>query len=447
MLIAQVAVLANSVADTVMTGHYGAAHLAAVGIGAGIYVTVWIGLMGVLQALSPIVARHFGAGEFAAIGVQVRQGWLLAAVLGAVGLALLSFPRVLLELAHVPADVAPLAEAYLRAIAWGLPATLFVRVFYAFTPAVGRSRPVMAINLVAFAIKLPISYALLHGLHGLPELGAAGCAVGSVVMFWSMLLMAAVLLMVDPFYSRFDIFSRAAGAWRPHWGEIRRILGLGLPISAAMLIEVTSFTFIALFLAQLGATVSAAHQVIANLAALLFMVPLSLGIGTQVLIGQALGRKDLHRAREVALAGMRLAFVIAASLAVVLLVLRGRLLGLYTSDPAVLAIALNLLPLLAAFHLFDALQGLAGQALRGYQQTAVPTLIYAGSLWGIGLGGGWWLAFAGVELPVFGIAWSPQGAWGMWAAAAASLVVAAGGLVSYLLRISKPERAAALELA
>ena len=58
--IAQIAIMANGVIDTVMAGHYGTVDLAAVGIGASVYVTLFVTLMGVLLALTPMVAQLHG---------------------------------------------------------------------------------------------------------------------------------------------------------------------------------------------------------------------------------------------------------------------------------------------------------------------------------------------------------------------------------------------------
>lgn len=61
VLVAQLAVIATGVLDTVMTGHYGAVDLAAVGIGASVYFSVFIGLLGVVNSLLPIAAQLYGA--------------------------------------------------------------------------------------------------------------------------------------------------------------------------------------------------------------------------------------------------------------------------------------------------------------------------------------------------------------------------------------------------
>jgi MATE family multidrug resistance protein len=68
VLVAQLAVIASGVLDTVMAGRYSAVDLAAVGIGASVYFSVFIGLLGVVQALSPIAAQLFGAKQNERIG-------------------------------------------------------------------------------------------------------------------------------------------------------------------------------------------------------------------------------------------------------------------------------------------------------------------------------------------------------------------------------------------
>ena len=287
-------------------------------------------------------------------------------------------------------------------------------------------------NVGAMAVKLPLSYALVNGAWGLPELGGPGCGVASAVAYWLMLAMAVVTLRYGRSYSRFHIWN---GSWRFDATTLRAILRLGVPIGTSILVEVTSFTFMALFLAKLGATVSGAQQIVTNLAALLFMLPLSMGIATQVLISQALGANQTVEARGLAFDGMRLAALCASVVCIGVWLGRDWIIGGYTSDPGVASIAYQLFPVLLLFHWFDAQQVTALQALRGYQQTVVPTLIYAFSLWGIGVGVGYMFAFAPWPAlwPNF-----PLGAIGFWWAQTASLAVAGAALFWDFRRISRP---------
>ena len=75
----------------------------------------------------------------------------------------------------------------------------------------------------------------------------------------------------------------------PRLARQRELLKLGIPIGLSVLFEVTSFTFMSVLIARLGTAAVAGHQIVSNLIALLFMMPLALGIATSVLVAQALG--------------------------------------------------------------------------------------------------------------------------------------------------------------
>ena len=422
--------LANAVADTVITGHYKADDLAAIGLGSAIWASVFIPLMGIIQGLSPIIGHHFGAQQPQAIGREVRAGVWLAILLTIPIVIAFAFPDPILVFAKIPDGIRPLTRAYLQALACGVPALMLTRVFYAFAPAVSHPRAVMGINIAALAFKIPLSYAFVHGAFGLPELGGPGCGVASAIIYWLMLAMAFMSLRYGAAYRRYEVWS---GSWRFDPKTFFGILKLGAPIGASIFIEVTAFVFMALFLARLGPAVSGAQQIVSNFATLLFMMPLSLGIGTQVLISQALGAKLPERARRTAHDGMRLVSGLATGVSLLVWLFSHQIVGFYTSDPDVAALALRLLPILVIFHWFDALQCSATQALRGYRQTWIPMLIYAFALWGLGLGLGYALAFA----PWPWLSHIPHGAVGFWWAQTLSLVVAAIALHWEFARINR----------
>src|SRR3981081_240572 len=104
VLVAQLAVIASGVLDTVMAGRYSAVDLAAVGIGASVYFSVFIGLMGVGQALSPIAAQLCGGKQLERTGEETRQTVWLALGLGALGVLLLAFPEPFLRLSSAPPE-------------------------------------------------------------------------------------------------------------------------------------------------------------------------------------------------------------------------------------------------------------------------------------------------------------------------------------------------------
>jgi len=433
VLIAQLAVIASGVLDTVMAGHYSAVDLAAVGIGASVYFSVFIGLLGVVQALSPIAAQLFGAKQHERIGEETRQTAWLALGLAALGVTLLAHPEPFLRLSSAPEEVEAKTRAYLQGIAWALPAMLLFRVFFALTTAVSRPRAVMLINLVYFALKVPLNALFIYGTLGAPELGGPGCAAATAIASWLICAIAWVYCAKHPFYAPFGVFSRWSWPkWRAIWAHLR----LGVPMGLSFFVEVTSFTFMALFLARLGAATSAGHQIASNATAVVYMFGLAIGNATGVLTAQALGAGDPREARHTGLIGMGIMFAISACAAVTILLGAHRIVFLYTHDGAVIAIATQLMAFVAFYQLFDTAQVVIVNALRGYKIAFIPMLVYTLALWGIGLGGGYALGLGHFGATgALGLA-TPMGASGFWLAGVASLVVAAGILFAYFIRVS-----------
>ena len=414
-----------AVVDTVLTGHASAVDLATLGLGLSVYSTVFVGLMGAVGALNPIIAQHFGAGRHAAIGASYGQGLWMALMLSGGGVLLLAFPDIWLPWLHPPPEVASLVARYLRVLSLALPAALMFRAIYSLNTAVSRPHVVMAMQLGGLVLKVLLSYVLIFGALGLPRLGAVGCALASVITFWALFLAGLTYMRLDPFYRRFAIH------WRwPHWPILRELFHLGIPMSLGYTLEATSFTVITLLAARLGTTVMGGHQVVANLAALCFMIPLSLSIATATLTAQAIGAGEPARARRTAATGMRIGIVAAVTTVLTVWTLRHGIVRLYTSDPAVAAMALSLIPYLAAFHVFDAIQTVVGFVLRAHKIVIAPTVIYAVALWGVGVFGGYHLAFRGVAGPPWGIA-------GMWLTQSIALGLAAALLLGFYSWVSR----------
>jgi MATE family multidrug resistance protein len=305
-------------------------------------------------------------------------------------------------------------------------------VFIALAPAVGHPREVMALNLASLALKVPLTWALIHGFGPFPELGGPGCGVASSAIAWLVALFVAARVRWGAPYVAFGVFR---GSFRPDWKVMREILALGIPIGLTFLVDVTAYTFMALFLAPLGAVVSGAHQIIANLGAVAFMVPLSIGAGTQILVGHALGAGDRAKARRLAWLGVRVGLALALGVAALLLFGRGPIVALYTSDPEVAALAVSLLPLLALYHFGDALQGVIAQVLRAYRRAVMPMVAFIVTMWGFGLGVGYHLAFAGPPAALSSS--GPLGAFGFWIAEAFGIALLGILLVAYLARVMR----------
>jgi len=434
ILIGQLAVIANGVIDTAMTSRYSSTDLAALSIAVSIYVSIFVGANGVLYALAPIAGQLYGAGRFEAIGAEVRQGVWLALFLTAIGCLILLFPAPLLALAQAPPELHAKATTYLQLEALALPASLGFRIFGSLSTAIARPRAVMLIQVAALALKVPLNAVLIFGGLGLPAMGGPGCALATALTMWLSLVAGWAMLRWSPFYRPFRLFGK--GWTGPHWPAQRTLLRLGIPMGLSYLIEVSAFTFMALFIARLGETAVAGHQITANFVTVLYMLPLSIGSAASTLVAHALGAGDNSAARRMGNLGILLAAGIAAAAGLAVWFGRPLIVRAYTPDPAIIAVALPLYAFIGVYHFCDALQACAAYILRAYRVTLVPTLIYALMLWGVGLGSGYLFGF-----DVTGLAPAiPAGAAGFWVGNTASVLLAAVFLLWYLRSVQNRMR-------
>ncbi|MFY7867042.1 MATE family efflux transporter [Roseateles sp.] len=437
VLIGQLAVLGFSTVDTLLIARYSAIDLAALAVGSAIYVTVFVGLMGVVMAISPIVGRLFGAGQLKQAGDQFRQSLWLCLGLLLIGDLILLFPQPFLAISQTSPEVEAKVRAYLWALAFSLPATLFFTAFRGFTVAVSRPKAVMILQISGLAVKVPLSMVFIQGFSlgpwTMPPMGAPGCGIATAIAMWSQALIAFALLRKDSFYRPFGL---DGGLWRrPHWPSIKALLKLGIPMGGSILIEVTGFTFMAIFIARLGSTAVAGHQLAANLIALMFMLPLALANATGTLVAQSVGAHDAAGARRLGWHGLEIGVCLSFLVGALIFLGREQVLGLYTHDPLIIAAAMPLLLWVWLFHVADAGQTLAAFVLRAHHIATAPMVIYALAIWGVGLGGGYWVAFGHAPETLANL----QGARGFWAAATAGLVISALGLSALLAWVHRQE--------
>ena len=438
VLIAQLAVMAYAVIDTIMAGRFATDDLAAVGIGAAIYFSVFVALMGVLLAVSPIVAQLLGARRFHDIGEQVRQAMWLTLALAALSIVVFRYPDPLLDLTSASPVVAAKVRAYLAVAAWGAPAALAFRLFASYTTAVSLPRIMMTLNVAGLALKVPLNWVFVFGHLGAPPMGAVGCALSTTLVMWLICILAWIYCGVSPAYRRHAVFAR--WSW-PRWQDQRHLIALGIPIGMTFLVDVTAFTFMALFVARLGTVSSAAHQIASNMAAVMFMLPLAMGNAVSVLVGQAIGAREFALARSTGITGIGLALGFAVITAASLVAGADTVAGLYSVDGGVRALAATLLALVGVYHVFDALQVVTVSALRGYKRAVVPMLVNTVGLWGVGLAGGYVLgltsAFNVAALRLV----TPLGVPGFWIAAITGGLVSGAAMVAYFLAVSAPRHA------
>jgi multidrug resistance protein, MATE family len=394
VLIGQLAVIAFGVADTLIAGRSSPQALAVLSLASSIYISIYVALNGMLQALLPVWAQLRGAGRTADIGRSVRQALYICAGAALIGCTGLWFSEPWLRWTDVPPDLWPEVKAYLQVLAIALVPSLLFRMYSTFNQSLGYPRLVTWLQAGALLVKVPLSYVLTFGIESAhlqwEGMGVVGCAWATLGVNAFMLGTGVILLRTQDIYRPYRLWQKMEP---PDWPQLGRFLHLGVPAGLSIMVEVTSFTLMALFIARLGAVSSASHQIASSLAAVLYMVPLALGIASSARTGYWLGAAQAHKARQAASMGIGLAVVAALIGAGLLAWFRGPVAQAFTNDPGVATAATVWLGWVALYHLADAVQAVCAFLLRCYRITMAPLLIYTALLWGLGLYGGYRLAY------------------------------------------------------
>ena len=424
LVLAQLSQTSMGFVDTVMAGRVSAIDLAAVAVGSSLFFPVYLFMVGLLTAVTPLVAQAYGRGDRTAVRHSIRLGMAIGLSTGLLLMPVLWLMSPVMAWMGVSAEVIPLTGQYLFAISWGLPVAGIFLALRNGGDGLARPRLSMFAGFFGLLVNIVANYLLIYGKLGLPALGGVGCGWATALSLLAMLLFMAILLAKSRLAGTEALFTLPPE--QSGWA-IGPFLRLGLPMGAALFIECSIFAVIALFIAKLGAQVVASHQIALNFTSLLYMLPYSLATALTVRIGYAIGKKRVRRLRRIVRAGLGLALGGASLTCLLILTFSPKIAALYSPDPMVQKLAASLLCLAAIFQLPDALQANFGGILRGCKDTRVPLLLMLLAYWGIGLPMGYGLGLGGWA----GLAPGPQGFWiGLILA-----LTAASGLLGYRVSV------------
>ena len=379
LIVNNLSIAGMQVAETVMSGRLGAETLAAVAVGASVWFFGFALCLGVLMAISPIAARHYGAGRPELIGRYTRQGMYLGIAIGAFLIVLAHLTvRPLLDAVGVDAGFRDLTEGYVLAIVPGAPAIFIFLALRFTTEGIGHTRPIMYASIFSLVCNVFLNYVLMFGHFGAPALGAVGCGLASAITMWAIMIVLAAYMKLSPTYKPLKIFSRFSP---PRLGALKEIIALGVPIAITITAEAGLFNAVSILMGTRGAAIAAAHQIAINFAATMFMVPLALSSAITIRVGHALGSGNAQAARFGGALGILICASFMTCSAAVLLIFRDAVVSLYTNDPSVTSIAISLLLMAAIFQVADGVQIGAAGALRGYKDTRLPMAINIFSYW------------------------------------------------------------------
>ena len=422
----QLAQTGLGVADTLIAGMAGTLDLASIAVGTSIWLPLVLFEVGIMLALSPMVAHAKGANNPKLAAHHLQQGIYLGAIIGLLAMLLLLVATgPVMALMEISQDIQTVTTDYLFFIALALPGVAIHQAFRSYNEALHLTKPVTYIAFAGLILNIPLNLLFVFGLGPIDGMGGVGCGVASLIVFY---LMTFAIALYTWFGKAHKADQPLGDFEKPNTQSIAQLAKLGLPIGLAIFAEVSLFCVIALFIARLGPVVVAAHQITLNISSVLFMIPLSLSTALTVLVGNELGKGSPLGAKYVWKNAIYVNLLFALVNVCIYYYLGGTLVGFYTQDSKVSELAVLLMVHAAVFQISDSIQVAAAGALRGYKDTFATLIISLISFWGIGLTSGYYLGLSHS---------SPMGAPGFWVGLIIGLTVNAILLLWRLRAISR----------
>ncbi len=412
ILVTQFCQAALGVVDAIMAGQVSALDLAAVAVGSGIWLPLFLLATGILIATTPLIGEAIGQNKQDQVPHITQQSLWTAGAVGIIGFIIVNLMPGVLNIMGVPTNIQPIAAQYLHGVSFGFPAMAVYAVLRSYCEALGRPEPVTIISIVGLLADIPLNYIFIHGLFGMPEMGGAGCGVATAIVLWiTALLLAAYTaftkrqqFMKTRFYKNFAAPSRL---------QITKLLKLGIPIGISIFFEASLFSLGAIIISPLGEIATASHQVALSVTSQLFMIPISVAMALTIMVSNRYGEKNLVALKQVQATGLIWTILIAIVCMLGIWFFRPQVAAAFTDNIEVRAQAMHLLIFALAYQLFDGWQVNIAGILRGMQDTTVPMWVTLFCYWIVAL-----------PLGIYLVRYTSIGAQGFWMALITGLFLA-----------------------
>lgn len=427
VLISQVGLIAVGFADNIMVGRYSTEALASSSFVVNLFNIAMLCGVGFSYGLTPLVGALYARKESHEIGRTIRVGLIANLVVGALLTLIMGAVYCYLPKMGQPEELLPLIRPFFIIYLCSLLPMAVFNTFSQWSYAIRNTSMPMWILLGCNGLNILGNYALIYGNWGAPELGLLGAGISTLAARILGPMLIALVFLLSPAYAEYKrgFMSRVGEGFARRFGKV---FATSWPVSLQMTFETSAFSLCAVMAGWLGKIELAAFQIIVVVGSLGFCVYYSVGTAVAVLVANEQGRSDGGKVRRVAFDGYVVMLALACLSTAIFILFAPQLMGLFTSDAAVLAVAQSLILPLIIYQLGDATQVTFANALRGTSHVMPMIWIAFVSYVVVGLSSTWTLAF-----PL------GQGISGIVYSFSISLFLAAALFLRSFLKVSHPK--------
>lgn len=366
--------------NTLVLSHYSDGAVAAVGAAnqvVSLFYTVFSMISG---GASVVISHRLGAGNEEAAGdasfTAILSGFAMSF---ACGLVLRAFAVPLMTMLNLEGSVLEMAEQYFRiCISFAfLQGTM--NACSATLRSYGRPKVAVVASILMNALNAVLNMIVIYAPSLVPLHGVEGIAAANVI---SRACALAVLLI---YLARCDLPLNFRTKKLTALRSLKNILHIGIPAGVSTLSYSLSQVVSTSILGLLGQTALSAKIYVSTVVFYVYVIGYSLGLTIAIMIGWIAGSGDFDRAVKLNHQSLRLAVSINMILSAVIWIFGRQLIGLFTSDPDILAMVPGILAIDFFVEIGRGFNHIEENSLRGAGDAVFPMVISVASCWGISI--------------------------------------------------------------
>lgn len=344
--------------DVIIAGRHSTDTLAAVSIANAIISCIVMFGIGILSSISAILSNYRGAGKQAE--KYFYPSLKFAAILSVITSIVIIGFIPLIDYLGFETKLTPLIKDYF----WITAFSTFGAYLHCMAKEYLQSFEIVVfpniLTVICIFVNLFLNIIFAFGFGIIPEMGAAGLAVASLITRY---LMGFVLF--------FYCYKKINIQHHKDKNYYKDMLKVGIPASFAVIIEFAGFNLITIIMGRISGIYAAAQNIIFTMTSVSFMIPFAIANATAIKVGFANGAKYFKSLKTYAYTGISMSVTFMTCSAIVVATFPEFLLKLFTNDPELIKVCIPIVYVLCFFQVFDGLQVTLSGIFRGLKQTTV----------------------------------------------------------------------------
>eukprot|EP00124_Ichthyophonus_hoferi_P004952 Ihof_evm3s622 gene=Ihof_evmTU3s622 len=369
--------------DNAFLGHLGTRELAASALA-----QVWTGvpLMGVwagASALITLCGQSWGANNRELTGIWLQFGIVVTGLLGIPVFVWYWNIRWILRLSTPDEEIVRLGVLFGRYLSLSIAPSLVYACMRQYFQAMGIMWPTTIVGSLSIGVAAVCNYVFIYGIGSWNGLGFIGSPLATVMASWFQPIALYLICVQWKGYHK-----QAWSGWDRNaysYGRLKTFLTIAGPMASNSLVSNLANSMVALVAAHMGSNIIAANAVISGLWGLLWAIFWGFGCATQVFVANYMGAGKPKSAKKIAGLGLFCAFVTVCSLGLMVVLLDDKLFRIYTNDPVLITLCVNVKWLFALGLIIESVEMLISAVLTGMSKINVIFYVSILATWFINL--------------------------------------------------------------